>query len=371
MKKGILWIGLLISLLFPTIVFPASTQDILGTWGFNQIGHRNSGTWYIWAGKVVFNNNGTGLMTGQLNENGIITNGPWPFTYTASAPPPPAEIIGIQFTVPGFPAPLLGFYFIKAGRDMLVLIGSQYTDQQPFGLMIRLDPSKTYTASDLNGRFWGIGYQNIKTLPIRYGAWSLMAEADGVGTISNQSYRNENGFIIAQDFSSPYTLSADGNIITTGPQGYLSGDGRTMILSRTDTPTDLFFSAFIKQGSGGYSSQNLDGIWVISGFGDDGGTGFYSLSGFMRCNPSGFCQMDASKQAGGVISDYHSEATFLVEPGGAFKTSPTSPPYAGAIGDEGSTFFANRSFDATHNTQREILIGVRFTRYVSLPLILN
>ena len=80
MKKGILWIGLLISLLSPSIAFPSSAQDILGTWAFSQIGHRNNGAWYIWAGKVVLNNDGTGVMTGQLNENGSITNGPWPFT---------------------------------------------------------------------------------------------------------------------------------------------------------------------------------------------------------------------------------------------------------------------------------------------------
>ena len=48
--------------------------------------------------------------------------------------------------------------------------------------------------------------------------------------------------------------------------------------------------------------------------------------------------MDASKQAGGVKSDYHTEATFSVEPDGTFKTSPTSPAYAGAIGDDGLTF---------------------------------
>ena len=73
-----------------------------------------------------------------------------------------AELIGIQLTIPRFSNPLLGNYIIRAGRDLLLLIGSQYTDQQPFGLMIRLDPSKTYAASDLNGRFWGIGYQLIK-----------------------------------------------------------------------------------------------------------------------------------------------------------------------------------------------------------------
>lgn len=371
MKKGILGIGLLISLLSPSIVFPSSAQDILGTWAFSQIGHRNSGAWYLWAGKVVFNNDGTGLMTGQLNENGVITNGPWPFTYTVSAPPPPAELIGIQLTIPGFSSPLPGNYIIKAGRDLLLLIGSQYTDQQPFGLMIRLDPSKTYAASDLNGRFWGIGYQLIKGSPNKYAAWSLTAEADGIGTISNQSYRNENGSIMAQILSNSYTMSPDGNITTTGPRGYLSGDGGTMILSRTDSLTDFFFSAFIKQGSGDYSNQHLGGIWVISGFGDDAGAGFYSLGGFMQCNPSGFCRMDGSKQAGGVKSDFHTEATFSVEPDGTFRTSPTSPAYAGAIGDDGLAFFANRSFDAAHHTQREILIGVRFTRYIFLPLILN
>jgi hypothetical protein len=371
MKKEILLIGLLITLFAPSIAYPASSQDILGTWAFSQIGHRNSGTWYIWAGKVVLRNDGTGLMTGQLNDNGVITNGPWPFSYTTSGPPPPAEMIGIQLTIPGFSDPLVGYYFIKAGRDLLLLIGSQYTDQQPFGLMIRLDPSKTYAASDLNGRYWGIGYQLIKSTPNKYAAWSLTAEADGVGTNSNQSYRNENGFIIAQNFSNPYTVSADGNIITTGPQGYLSGDGRSMISSRTDTPTDLFFSAFIKQGGGGYSSQILGGLWLVGGFGDDTGAGFYSLSGSMQCNPSGACQIDGSKQAGGVKSDYHNEATFSVEPEGTFKTSPTSPSYAGAIGDDGNIFFANRSFDPTHHDQRQILIGVRFTRYIFLPLILN
>ena len=75
MKKGILWIGLLISLLSPSIVFPASTQDILGTWGFSQIGHRNGGTWYIWAGKVVFNNDGTGTCWSSSGPN-TPTNNP-------------------------------------------------------------------------------------------------------------------------------------------------------------------------------------------------------------------------------------------------------------------------------------------------------
>jgi hypothetical protein len=41
------------------------------------------------------------------------------------------------------------------------------------------------------------------------------------------------------------------------------------------------------------------------------------------------------------------------------------------LGDNGLAFFANRSFDPALTPQREILIGVRFTRYALLPLILK
>jgi hypothetical protein len=232
---------------------------------------------------------------------------------------------------------------------------------------IRMDTSKAYTDADLNGDYYAIGYDYNDDLTFTYGffnSWSVISFFDGSGDYLYTATWNTDGVIFTESSTAMYSVFADGSIITANDafNGYLGSSG-LFITSHPTVNNHWKFAFGMKTGDRLYSTEDLAGTWVLSGFGDGNeGNSFGSAFGKMICDSVGNCDaVLKNRKDGDVINEAVEFRDIFVEYDGSFGYFPDSisPNYAAAIGNDGNTMILNMSFGQSTLYDREILIGVR------------
>jgi hypothetical protein len=233
---------------------------------------------------------------------------------------------------------------------------------------IRMDTSKTYTDADLNGDYYGIGYEYNDDLifnnPGFYNTGSSIQSYDGFGEFSVLRTLNSDGVIFTDSFIAPYSVSTDGSFLYgyEDVNGYIGMSG-LFINSHPTVNNHWRFGFSMQTGDRLYSTEDLAGTWVLSGFGDGNeGNSFGSAFGKMICDSVGNCDaVLKNRKDGDVINEAVEFRDIFVEYDGSFGYFPDSisPNYAAAIGNDGNTMILNMSFGQSTLYDREILIGVR------------
>ncbi len=353
-------------------------NPIAGKWGFVDFG-RDIDSWETKAGRIVFRTDGSmTISTYYHNDGGYISSKTEDFRYTVGLNSDGSTNLmvvrsdGETAQVP--------FVLSDDGNTLFFDETQNITDQKIF-VAGRMDPANNYTNADLKGDYYGIGYEhNVNPVAPPNGNGGYMAISsietfDGIGSFNYYGKANSDGVIWDDTSNSPrnYSVNPDG-FFSVSRDGNVQGAGgigidRRGALAAPVTPDKWGFYFFMKKGDRTYSTADFEGTWAITGFGDDNNTNFQSAFGTGTCDSKGNCTFNfKERDSSGNLSDKSKSITVSVSPDGSFgqsdPDSPLSPPYAGAIGNNGNTFILNPSFGPasdgnTFNNNRTIIIGVR------------
>ncbi len=356
------------ALAFSFSAFSASAVDIpsglLGTWGHQILGHHGDGTWHTEANRVTFSNDGTGVLDYKFNDNETYSSGTQNFTYRVESNDDGS--LTIWFTGEGESEAEPSRLILSDDGNMILVDGTDDKTRQELEILIRLDPSKTYTNADLSGNSYMIGYEHDAQGGDKgyYRASSGISSSNGGGTLSLTSgMLNGDGTLHPISMDIPYTVNPDGSVVISGT-GYLSG--KLFMRSNPDSGfTDDWENNFaMSKGDKTYSTADLEGKWAVVGFGDDNGTSFVAEVGTLEFDSGGNFTYTFKSQVDGTVSYDSGTYKWSVSEDGSFGASlPGSLPYSGAIGNDGKTIIFNESFALDSLTHREVFVGVRCSSY--------
>jgi len=110
-----------------------------------------------------------------------------------------------------------------------------------------------------------------------------------------------------------------------------------------------------------YATADLEGSWVVAGFGDDDGNSFNAEFGSMIFDAKGNYSFSFTNQRDGTFKTETGTGSLSVSPDGSFGAylTPDVPYYAGAIGNNANIIIFNASFEQTERYHREIFVGVK------------
>lgn len=343
-------------------------NQLVGTWGYINLDHDIEGTWESSAGKIIFNADGTGTQTYTENNSdngGTVQSLFKNFTYSIT--PNQDGTITLQMTYDGETSPPRRFVLSDNGK-MMMLDYTDVLDSNEMTVAIRMDTSKTYTDADLNGDYYGIGYEYNGDLifnnPGFYNAGSSIQSYDGNGEFSLLRTLNSDGAIFTDSVIAPYSVNADGSFVFGygDVNGYIGLSG-LFVNSHPTVNNHWRFGFSMQREDRTYSTPDLGGTWVLTGFGDGNeGNSFGSAFGKMTCDSIGNCNAFLkNRKDGEIINEAVDFRDIFVEQDGSFGYFPDSisPNYAAAIGNDGNTVLLNMSFGQSTLYDREILIGVR------------
>ena len=338
--------------------------SLTGTWGFQMLEHNSDNTWHTEINKMTFNDDGTGILQYNYNNNGSLGSGTRNFTYTVDSNADGSLTLLYYDSDVGTKS--MRFVLSDDGK-MMIVDGTDDPTVQTLKILIKLDATKTYTNSDLSGDYYNIRYEhNYDDAIESYWAGSGLALFNGSGSItSSTETANRNGTVSTETWGpDSYSVASDGSISLWNDysgSGYLSGNGNVWVFPHPED-TSLFGSIIgLKKGDTTYSTADLAGTWAIIGFGDDGGTSFNAEIGDIIIDANGNLTYSFKNQRDGVVTYESGADTWSVSEDGSFGASLASgaPYYAGAIGNDGNTIIFNASFDQNTLDYREIFIGVR------------
>lgn len=359
----------------PTIPPPDGTikralklNPVVGTWGYQVLGHGSESTiWRSEAGIAIFNNDGTGTIIYEMNEDGALNSDWIDVTYSIALGPDGSY----SWTLTTPDGTSIKRRIISDDGRIVLGDGTSGTGEEMV-VFIRSNASRTYTDADMSGEYYYTGYEYDAGGGSSgyHRASSGVLTADGNGNYSSDEFVNEDGAISSRTESGTYSVNIDGSVIWDGGTGnsYLSGDGRLFILSLPDNANKYAGYLFIKKGDRQYTTADIAGEWAIVSFGDEEGTGFNAGIGSMSCNPDGDCMINSKKQSDGNVTYEYYGQTFSISPDGSLGDSrnPGAPSYAGAIGNNANTVIFNMSFNQDQLFHREIFIGVRCQKCFNL-----
>ncbi|MBI4844423.1 MAG: InlB B-repeat-containing protein, partial [Nitrospirae bacterium] len=342
-----------------------------GVWGGSRLKH---GSWGSESNKIVLRDDGSGTTYYRRNDDGSWSQGSEDFTYVISYNGDGS--FTITMTPEGGGAAESSRFFISDNGNVMLIDNVNRIDsenpEEVFEALVKLDPDKIYGDADLQGDYYGIGYENNSDSaapPAGNGnnmAISTITSFGGDGDYTYYGTANSDGAVWFDDGGSdPKTYSADvdGHVLIQGiVDGYLSGDGRVFSVSGpriTDQWMDYFL---MKKGDRAYATSDLEGTWVVAGFGDYNGENFLEQIGKISCDSAGNCEIGFKiNRSDGSTSVYFDTASVTVAGDGSFGTSlqATAPAYSGAIGNDGNTIIMNTSFNPSNPNDREIAVGIR------------
>jgi hypothetical protein len=362
MKKLCCFIMLIVCILVPSLVFADMLPKLVGKWGYVILKHNNTGTWYSEAGTIVFSIDGSGSFTDQVNNNGTVSSETGSFTYSTTS----NNDGGISVT---FLTGMTGTIRVILSDDgkMFFQDATQSTSSERMFIAVKMDPAKTYSQADMNSGYYSISYQHDSAPGIfgtaQYSAYSHIDTYNGIGGMSSDLFWNAAGSFGSATVPNTYWFNPDNSMQTSsGYIGYATGDGKIGVGAAPTTSTTFQVHNTLKKGDKTYSTSDLAGTWVLSGFGDYGGSEFNTFIATLTCNSSGSCAMaDKYQRDGSVGYDNVDTLTLSVAPDGSFggALSSGSPAYAAAIGNNGDTMIMNMSFNPAHPSSREIFSGVK------------
>ncbi|MFH0983880.1 MAG: hypothetical protein V2A79_20390, partial [Planctomycetota bacterium] len=363
-------------------------RSIAGTWSLVNLDKQDGqDNWASGARRYLFNADGTGTITGNVNNNGTISNtAENPFTYTLT-----------RNADGSYQLPLTVNQAVRDYRvafsdngNMAVIDGTTRAGWVRLMTLIKIDTGKTYSAADVNGEYYNIGFERNTTNvadPPDNGNGAFMAISgvttfNGAGSYSYigtaNSVKIDGSNLIWMDDQTQtirsYSVAADGTF-TAGSgafQGVFTGNGLAGVgggafVNGVNNQVGYFF---MKKGDRTYQQTDLAGKWALVGFGDDKKTvesqSFAAHIGTFTCDTAGQCNLKLKGARNGVIGYDSGTVNFTLAADGSFgaslvdpATTPKPPAYAGAIGNDGNTMIFNVSFDPAQTWHREIFIGVR------------
>lgn len=343
-----------------------SNANIVGTWGFGRLKHRNSGTWGARSGKITYNADGTGSTVWQENDNNTLNSGTDTWTWTATTNPD-----GSITLVRTFPDTTIKTQRIVISDDGMVMVmdGTDALDKQRFRVAVKLDAAKTYTNSDASGVYYFqeyfLSWDGVSIY--QHGAESGEVTSDGMGNMNGVFTGNDQGSITtAGSGSATYSIGADGAMTIDPGNGslvssYLSGDGGMIVGAKSDITNAWDILLGMKKADRAYATADLAGTWAYMSFQDrDNGASYIGEFGSFDCDSSGNCMVSQKRQQdGNVTIGGFGPLVLAVQADGSFGASlgASTPSYAGAIGDDGNVIILNPSFEDT--TLRQTVIAVR------------
>jgi hypothetical protein len=321
------------------------------------------------------------------DHNGELIDQIKPFTYTMA--PNPDGSLAMSITMDGQTG--TERLVISDGGRMGIMDGTAQVGQQKLMVLYRIDTAKSYSAADLNGEYYNVGFErnntNVADPPLngngKFMAISGIHTFNGAGTYTyygtaNSVKINGSNLVWFDDQSTTnrsYAVNANGTMTAGGGafQGWFTGNGLAgggggAFQNGVDNQVGYFF---LKKGDRPYATADLAGKWAIVSFGQDSkatepvSQGFSSSIGTLICDALGQCSGKLSDRWSGsptttIVTD---NLTFAVAADGSFGTGfgGQSPAYAGVIGNSGNTILLNSSFNTVGADpfHREILIGIR------------
>ncbi len=390
---------------FPTRVFVVQADSVsqrglpgnrtmAGTWGHQTQGHINasevggSATWYTESGTLTFTDNavpgtgGTAQDAYTRNENGSLTTGTASFTYAS-----PVRNADGSYTVNvtgNSSKPL----HLSISEDGNVAFADEPGDVA-LGMLVRIDPSKTYGNINLSGTYYGIGYEyNANPVaPVDGGsgggnganmAISNLTSFNGAGSYTYLGRANSDGIIWTdnqQTTTRQYSVAGNGAIsIQNGAfRGYLAGNDNVGLGggAYVSNAQSWMSYVFLKKADRVYSTADLAGKWVLTAFGDHaggmGGTDVHADTGVSICDAAGICNVTVNTlHSDGSTTSSFLPLTFTVNSDGSFVNAPGSTVPTGAIGNNGKMMIWNRSFDNT--SERTIVVAIKVANAVMSPI---
>lgn len=390
---------------FPTRVFVVQADSVsqrglpgnrtmAGTWGDQTQGHMNasgiggSAMWYAESGTLTFTDNavpgtgGTAQDAYTRNENGSLTTGTASFTYAS-----PVRNADGSYTVnvTGNSSKPLHLSISEDGN----IAFADEPGSVALGMLVRIDPSKTYGNIDLSGTYYGIGYEyNANPVaPVDGGsgggnganmAISNLTSFNGAGSYTYLGRANSDGIIWTdnqQTTTRQYSVAGNGaiSIQNSAFRGYLAGNGNVGLGggAYVSNAQSWMSYIFLKKADRIYSTADLAGKWVLAAFGDHadgvGGTDVHADTGVSICDAAGICNVTVNTlHSDGSTTSSFLPLTFTVNADGSFVNAPGSTVPTGAIGNNGKMMIWNRSFDNT--SERTIVVAIKVANAVMSPI---
>lgn len=357
-----------------------ASSPLVGSAGLVELTHTYDGyshAWLTMAGRIVFNNDGTGSLDLQRNDNGSTWQGQTNFEYLVEDNNDGSLTAWLSDGYnPSRPTRMV----VADNGTMAITDGTTHTEMPPghaqkTSLSITLDPAREYANSDLYGDYYLIGYEFDASYS-EYISFSAILTADGAGgygDLSQLTVNNYNNVASGSDPGGTYAVNPDGSFnLDGGGLGFIGADGAIAAFTNPDN-ADAFSSYFLmKRGDRPYSTPDLAGTWALAGFGDESGDQFTADFGTMTCDAAGNCMLAMRSQTNDTTEFWSGTAAqdgspLQVATDGSFGASAVQgyPFYAGAIGNDGHTVILNTSFGPDPN-RRHIFIGVRKESAVNL-----
>lgn len=358
-------------------------NPIAGKWGFVDFG-RDIDSWETKAGRIAFRTDGSmTIFTYYHNDGGYITSKTEDFRYTVVLNSDGSTSLMLVRT-DGNTAQVP--FVLSDDGNTLFFDGTQSITDQKIFIAGRMDPANNYTNADLSGEYYAIGYEhNLNPVAPPNGNGGYMAISsletfNGNGNFTYYGKANSDGIIWndSDNSSRNYSVNPDGFFSVLRDDNTIQGAGgiginRKGALAAPVTPDKWGFYFSMKKGDRTYSTADFEGTWAVTIFGDDNNTNFQSAFGTGACDSRGNCTFNfKERDSNGSLSNKSKSIAVSVSPDGSFGqsdvNSPLSPPYAGAIGNDGNTFILNPSFGPapdgnTFNNNRTIIIGVRYSGF--------
>jgi hypothetical protein len=372
----------------------------VGAWGVQQLIHFDDGynevggiavPWYAEVDRTTLNEDGTGTMVMKKNDhNGELVEQTVSFNYTmvqnADGSLTFSGNVGEGYEQLPFSTRMV----VGDDGKMGIIDGTLEEHQQKLMVLYRIDTTKTYSAADVNGEYYNLGFErnNTGVVDPPNGNGAFMA-ISGIHTFNGSgsytclgkanSVTSTGTNLIWEDDQTAtprsYSVAADGTF-TAGSgafQGSLTGDslvggGAGAFVQGVNNQVAYFF---LKKGDRTYSTADLAGKWALVSFGQDSRTigetiqGFYSSFGTMTCDAAGSCTFKLKNRNSDNSTDISEDSVVMaVNEDGSFGTSlgEQSPSYAGSIGNNGNTILVNPSLRYASGDDpwnREIIIGIR------------
>ncbi|MBA3014023.1 MAG: hypothetical protein FP815_03610 [Desulfobulbaceae bacterium] len=352
-------------------IVTAANAELTGKHGYVMIGNSTKPpSWHTWKTELGTVDFQSGTMTTIYKESADFcpdsnycqasATESWPYTSLST------NVYSMLDGVMG----------VASNTENAALLDGAQADTRALMFGVKLDTQKLYTNTDAQGQFFTLTYERdfLGESKGQNRVSSMIMTMDGIGnatgteTLACNGTACTNGYISSNPFAVTYNLKTGGVLnINSADMGFISSDGKIAIISNPptaypDTADDFMLGVSIKKGDKVYSSADLQGQWIFSTFGDEGGA-IFSEFGSITCDSLGSCQFDSKYSQGGVIS--YDQMTMSIGPvaadGSINGFTVAQDKITGAIGASGTVMIF------TYTTQNERLMGIAVKSDATLP----
>lgn len=352
----------------------AANAEVTGKYGYVMIGNGTKPpSWHTWKTELGTADFQNGTATTAYQESADFCPSSDYCMALATESKPYTSLSTNVYSMLG------GIVAVASNTGNLTLLdGAQVDQERALMLGVKLDTQYQYSKSDAQGEFFTLTYERdfLGETQGQNRLSSMIMTMDGNGsaigtpTLACNGTACVNGYLSApqNSFSATYDLKTGGILsFDSNDMGYLSSDGKIAITSNPptaypNTANDFMIGVSIKKGDKVYSNADLQGQWIFSTFGDDGGT-ISSEFGSITCDSQGSCQITSKYSKAGVVTYDQMTVPFgpVASDGSINGFTVAQDQVAGAIGANGDIMIF------TYTNINERLLGVAIKSDATLP----